>query len=101
MNIILSHKKISFIIFVFIIAFLMIMLYPTNNSMARVEGTKKVKSVFVYNGDSLWSIAKDNYTELNGSIREYMDEIKKTNHLESDAVESGTYLVVPYYIINN
>ena len=88
---------------VVIILFAMVLFFvntPSHSTSAKIEGKKNIKSVFVCEGDSLWGIADEHYTELNGSMREYMDEIKRTNQLTSDAIHSGTYLLVPYYEIN-
>ena len=62
--------------------------------------TKKLTSVYVESGDSLWSIAEEYYTPECGSMKEYIKEIKQTNSLKSDSIHAGNYLLIPYYIVN-
>lgn len=58
---------------------------------------KLVESVRIGKGDSLWSIASEYYTEECGGMKRYINEIKRTNHLSSDTIHEGNYLLVPYY----
>lgn len=74
---------------------------PAKSTSAQIDGEKSVKNVLVCEGDSLWSIAKENYTELDGSLSDYVNEIRMTNQMSSDAVRVGTYLIVPYYVIHD
>ncbi|MCD7826589.1 MAG: LysM peptidoglycan-binding domain-containing protein [Clostridiaceae bacterium] len=55
------------------------------------------KSVPVTNQDTLWSIAKENYSSEYQSIQEYIEEIKRCNSLSSDEIRAGSFLLVPYY----
>lgn len=59
---------------------------------------KNVTSVYIEKGDSLWTIAEKFYTEENVSMKEYIDEIKKCNHLAENEIKEGQYLIVPYYV---
>lgn len=59
---------------------------------------KLVESVQIEKGDSLWSIAKEYYSDECGGMKQYINEIKKTNHLYSDTIHEGNYLLVPYYV---
>lgn len=58
---------------------------------------KNITSVYIEKGDSLWTIAKEFYTEGNRSMKAYIDEIKDCNHLSSNKIKEGQNLVVPYY----
>lgn len=62
-----------------------------------VEYEKMVASVYIEKGDSLWTIAKKYYTEENESMKAYINEIKTCNHLSSNVIKEGQYLIVPYY----
>ena len=48
--------------------------------------------------EPLWTIAEKFYTEENVSMKEYIDEIKKCNHLAENEIKEGQYLIVPYYV---
>ncbi len=88
----------SLVVITIVILFF-VFLTPTKSTSAQIVGEKTVKSVMVTEGDSLWSIASEYYTELDGSMSDYMDEIRRTNQLSSDAIRAGNYLVIPYYVI--
>ena len=59
------------------------------------------KVVEIKNGDSLWSIAKENMDKTNDSgfinIYQYIHEIKRCNNMKSNQINAGCYLMVPYY----
>lgn len=96
-----SRQLTLYTILIAILAIVFLMIFsPTKTTSAQIEGKKSVKTVLVCEGDSLWNIAQDNYTELDGSLQEYMAEIRATNQMTSDAVRVGSYLVIPYYIIH-
>ena len=96
-----SRQLTLYTILIAILAIVFLVIFsPTKTTSAQIEGKKSVKTVLVCEGDSLWNIAQDNYTELDGSLQEYMAEIRATNQMTSDAVRVGSYLVIPYYIIH-
>ena len=53
------------------------------------------KVVEIKDGDSLWSIAKENMDNTNDSG--FIHEIKRCNNMKSNQVNAGCYLMVPYY----
>lgn len=59
------------------------------------------KVVEIKDGDSLWSIAKEDMDNTNDSgfinIYQYIHEIKRCNNMKSNQVNAGCYLMVPYY----
>lgn len=59
------------------------------------------KVVEIKDGDSLWSIAKENMDNTNDSgfinIYQYIHEIKRCNSIKSNQINAGCYLMVPYY----
>ena len=59
------------------------------------------KVVEIKDGESLWSIAKENMDNTNDSgfinIYQYIHEIKRCNNMKSNQVNAGCYLMVPYY----
>ena len=58
---------------------------------------KYYTSIYVEQGDSLWSIAEEHITSDYDSIYSYIDEVKNINHLTGDFIKSGTRLCIPYY----
>lgn len=68
------------------------------NDMAHQPSYKYYKSIEISKGDTLWSIANDNFDpEHYRNTQEYVAEVKKMNSLTSDDIIAGSYLIVPYY----
>ncbi len=72
------------------------------SAKAKAESTvsyeRRIVSVRVAENDSLWKIAERFYCSEKESIRDFVNDIKKTNHLESDTIYPDTYLVIQYYV---
>lgn len=60
--------------------------------------TKIVSSILIEEGDTLWGLATEYYTEEFESINQYIEEIKKSNGILSDTIHTGEYIIIPYYI---
>lgn len=58
---------------------------------------KNVTSVMIEKGDSLWTIAETYYSDENRSMKAYIEEIKKCNHLSGNEIKEGNSLIIPYY----
>lgn len=58
---------------------------------------KYFKSIYIEEGDSLWSIGQEYADEHYTSVASYINEVKRMNSLESDSIKTGNYLIVPYY----
>ena len=58
---------------------------------------KYFKSIYISQGDTLWSIAEANMGEHYSNTSEYINEVKRMNSLTSDHIVCGSYLVVPYF----
>ena len=70
----------------------------TDNTAADCFGTKQYRSIMIYCGDTVESIAEDNYSFEFSSVGRMANEIRTINHLTSDEVLiPGNYLVIPYY----
>ena len=54
----------------------------------------KYKTVQVYSGDTIWSIAKEN-NHKNKDIRQYIYEIRKINNLNSINIKPGDTIKIP------
>lgn len=57
----------------------------------------RVKSIMIQEGDTLWEIAKENYSEEFKDLNSYIQSIKECNNISSDTIHTGMYLIVPYY----
>ncbi len=68
------------------------------SGLERTAQYKYYKSIEVSKGDTLWSIAAENFdTEHYKNIQEYVKEIKEMNAMKSDHIMSGSCLIIPYY----
>ena len=65
------------------------------NERRRAED-KLYASIMINEGDTLWSIANC-YKPEAVSTREYIHALKAMNHLTSDTIKTGNYLIVYYY----
>ena len=68
------------------------------SGLERTAQYKYYKSIEVSKGDTLWSIAAENFDmEHYKNIQEYVKEIKEMNAMKSDHIVSGSCLIIPYY----
>ena len=71
----------------------------TTNTYSKVE--TKYKEEYIYAGDTLWSIAKEeleNNKYFEGKdIRYVVDELKKVNNLSSSNLSEGDKIKIPNY----
>ena len=58
---------------------------------------KYYTSIMVESGDTLWSIALENMTPEYERIEEYINEVRRLNHLCGDNICAGEYLILPRY----
>ena len=79
-------------------------LYFSNSIVRAKEPSSDIqyKVVEGQEGDSLWSIARENLEEKSNDygftdIYQYIHEIKKCNNMKSNQINTGCYLMVPYY----
>lgn len=95
------HHIIALILSLFIIvaiSFLFISFSTEANDLAHQPSYKYYKSIEISKGDTLWSIANDNFDAAHyRDIQEYITEVKKLNTLASDDIVAGNYVIVPYY----
>jgi hypothetical protein len=96
-----SSKKINLFLIVFVIALFVFVIFfalTGSKTSAHVEGQQQIKTIIISKGDTLWSIAKSNYTELDGDFDSYIERIKKTNNMECQDLIVGNTLLVPHYV---
>ena len=93
------YRRTITVVVIAVVAFVICFAFASllGNAKGSSQRTKKLTSVYVESGDSLWSIAEEYYTTECGNMKDYIREIKKTNGLESDTIRYGYPLLVPYY----
>lgn len=62
----------------------------------RIQYEKSFTSIEIKQGDTLTSIAAE-YAVSEAKYSEYIDEVKRINHLKSDTIHAGCYLLIPRY----
>lgn len=87
---------VSFLFIVLCVCFISTFSAQAQDANTRVS-YKYFKSIYIKEGDSLWSIAKEYADEHYSSKASYITEVKRMNSLESDSIKTGSYLIVPYY----
>jgi LysM repeat protein len=65
--------------------------------LQETQREKVITSIKIQKGDSLWTIAKQYYSDEYKDLPAFIHEIKKTNGLTGDSIHYGNYLVVPHY----
>ena len=92
------HIVTLFCTIIAIVLVALILLRSTSAQAAPAEERYKYyTSIRVNAGDTLWQIAGEHMTEDYKDIHEYMNEICSINHISKDEIQTGQYLVIPYY----
>ena len=86
-------------LFLMLIASISFLSFSTEaNDMEHQPSYKYYKSIEISKGDTLWSIAHDNFdADHYKDINDYVAEVKKLNALTSDNIVIGSYIIIPYY----
>ena len=59
---------------------------------------KYYESHLIQQGETLWSIAEANMDDTHyDSVRDYIDEVKEVNGFTGDKLQSGNYILIPYF----
>lgn len=84
--------------------FIMILAIIIGSSISLAKPSKSEEVTYKYyttirveQGDTLWSIAAEHMTDEYDEIWEYIAEVRKLNHLNSNRIYDGKYLTIPYY----
>lgn len=94
--------KISFLcittIFVFILTLSVCSLSAKANSTEGADEYKYYTSHLIEPDESLWSIATDSMdADHYECVQDYIEEIKFINGISGDEIQSGNYLLIPYF----
>ncbi len=90
------QKRVAVIICVLTAILSLILVFNVTTSAHNTYDTETVyTNHYINDGDTLWDIANENYTPEYGSFKEYLNEIRSLNHLTSDVIHAGEYLVIP------
>ena len=93
--------RVVLILLVSALLVVLILLLGSRKATAEVSQKKVYEyytSVYVEEGDTLTSIAREYYNPAYGpSVKELIKKIRTVNHLGSDKIYAGSYLKVPYY----
>ena len=97
-------KGFAIMMVVFVFALVLVLgnaVFFRSDVSANNDSVIRYQTVEIQKGDTLWSIAKEYYEEPCGDIRDYIDQIKECNNLDSsDRITEGCYLCVPVYTEN-
>ena len=93
----MKKKMITLALTVLLICSAVICFASTVSAKSSAKREKYIAKVYVEYGDSLWSIANENFSSEYSDTAELVEEIKKINHLYSDKIIAGEYILVPYY----
>ena len=92
---------IGLFITILIISILSIRAFTYANDNVNInKPIKQFSSIMIYCGESVESIAEDNYIKKGyPSAESFANEIRTINHLSNDSkLIPGNYIVIPYYI---
>lgn len=84
-----------------VLAFCGFVSYAKEKQETEEELYKYFTSVEIQPGDSLWSIAESQLSQMDVecgcSVEEYIEELRQMNGLTGDTIYAGRYLTVFYY----
>ena len=64
----------------------------------KTVGSTCYKSIEIEQGDTLWELAEKYMTDDYLSVQEYVQDLKRMNHLTDDTIISGQHLIVAYQL---
>lgn len=98
MNLKIANKK-KFVRSILIILGLVMFISLFISNISFSHGENRYKTIYVSNGDTLWSIAKEeqennSYYE-NKNVREIVNNIKNINNLNNSTLSTNQKLIIP------
>ena len=61
------------------------------------QKTERYRSIRICPGETLWEISRQYYSQEYKSVHLYMKRIMKLNNMSDEGINSGAYLLIPYY----
>lgn len=95
--------KMAAVLVIMVALFLIVLLVLPERSASAgntQSGTYTITSVKIQEGDSLWSLAEEYYSDEFSSVSNYIAEIKRMNGLSADTLYAGSYILIPQYVMN-
>ena len=68
-----------------------------SSTPSKLKRQKYYKSITVESGDTLWDIAGEYISEEYASKNDYIKEVRTINQLNSNKINAGAKLCLPYY----
>ena len=93
-------KLVALVVFMTALFLLVLFILPERTAAAGDTSSSRyqITSVLIEEGDSLWSLASEYYTEEFSSVPAYLTEIKRMNGISSDTLYAGNYILIPQYV---
>jgi len=94
-------KLTGLVLFMLALFFIVLFVLPERTAAAgdTTGGRYQISSVLIEEGDSLWSLASEYYTDEYSSVSEYLTEITRINNISSsDTLYAGNYILIPHYV---
>lgn len=66
-------------------------------SQGKEKKAERFASVKVCSGETLWEISKRYYTDEYENIHSYVKKIIQLNNMTDEEINSGAYVIIPYY----
>ena len=86
-------NKFRFTVFLLVVLFSLISIFSLSANALTIDNER---TIIVKKGETLWSIAEDNFDYNKEDIREYIYNIKILNNLKVSNINSGQELKLPY-----
>lgn len=90
--------SIGLAVLIVVLFFSVLFITKTVTAQRNTSRIKRVASIEIKEGDTLWSIASDYVTDEYKDLHDYIDEIKNSNGMATDEIHTGNFIIVPYYV---
>lgn len=63
----------------------------------REQKLERYRSIRICSGETLWEISRRYYSDEYKDVHLYMKKIMQLNNMSDEDINSGAYLLIPYY----